>query len=246
LLPNDTDAWLRSGKLRLKQGDPTGAARDFEAARKLGSNDPDLLRLLSETYKSQGRTEDERQLLDSLISQGAASSAQYARRSELRQDKDPAGALSDLRKSLDLSKDDADLRLRLAAMTAASGDLSTAIGLYRAVVASKPEAKPALAALEERAGLAKKPLKGNIAQINAGLSSELNRAYHLLLKKQPGLAGSLKLRVSVNEKGAAEDEEWLDDTLKSPELAANLRWNAHDASYPAQAARYVLKFSLAP
>ena len=136
--------------------------------------------------------------------------------------------------------------LRLAALTAASGDLSNAIGLYRQVAETKPDAKPALAALETQVGLSKKPLKGTIAQINTALSAELNRLYRQLLKKQPGLAGSLKLRIAVNAKGGADDEDLLEDTVKSPELAANLRWNAHDAHYPPQAARYTLKFSLQP
>ncbi len=246
LASSDAQTWLRSGKLRLRQGDPSAAAKDFEVARKLGSSDPELLKLLSETYKSQGKGDEERRLLDDLIAQGAATAENYARRSALREETDLPGALADLRKAFDKVPNDPDLGLRLAALSVKAGALSDAIALYRRFVESKPEAKPALVALEEQVGLAKKPIKGNVGQINGALLTELNRLYRLLLKKQPSLAGTLKLRVSVNEQGTATDEEWIEDTTRSPELAANLLWNAHGAHYPALSARYVFKFTLAP
>jgi hypothetical protein len=54
----------------------------------------------------------------------------------------------------------------------------------------------------------------------------------------------LKIRVIVGSDGRAQSEELLENSVRSPELAANLRWNAHDARYPPTAARYVFKFAL--
>lgn len=246
LTPGDTAPWLESGRLRLKQGKPSEAARDFEQARKLGSADPDLLKLLSQTYQAQGRTDDERHLINELVAQGVADSRVYARRAALREATDLPGALSDLRKSVDLDKNDLDVALQLAQLTAKSGDLSAAIGLYRDLLPRKPETKPELLSLEQQAQLLPKPLKGTVTQINAGLSSELTRLYHRQLKQTPGLHGTLKLRVTVNAQGEAEGEEFIEDSVKVAALAANLRWNAHDAHYPPQANRYVFKFGLQP
>jgi Flp pilus assembly protein TadD len=243
LLPNDTDAWVESGKLRLKSHDAAAAA-DFQQARKLGSSDPELLRLLIETYRSQGRIDDERSLLDDLVSQGVADARHYARRAELREATDLPSALADLRKANSLDPLDLDIQEKLAALTAKSGDLSGAIGLYRALAAKKPALKPELAALEKRAGLSGKPLRGTVNQINQGLSSDLTALFHQLLKQTPGLQGGLKIRVIVGSDGRAQSEELLENSVRSPELAANLRWNAHDARYPPTAARYVFKFAL--
>ena len=243
LLPNDTDAWVESGKLRLKSHDAAAAA-DFQQARKLGSSDPELLRLLIETYRSQGRIDDERSLLDDLVSQGVADARHYARRAELREATDLPSALADLRKANSLDPLDLDIQEKLAALTAKSGDLSGAIGLYRALAAKKPAPKPELAALEKRAGLSGKPLRGTVNQINQGLSSDLTALFHQLLKQTPGLQGGLKIRVIVGSDGRAQSEELLENSVRSPELAANLRWNAHDARYPPIAARYVFKFAL--
>ncbi len=243
LVPNDTDAWVESGKLRLKLHDP-GAAADFQKARRLGSSDPELLRLLTQTYRAQGRTDDERSLLDDLVSQNVADASHYARRAELRESTDVPGALSDLRKANSLDPKDLEIQAKLAALTAKTGDLSGAIGLYRELVAKRPAAKPDLLALEKRSGLTDKPLRGSVNEINQGLSRELTALFHQLLKQTPGLQGTLKIRVVVGADGRAQEEELLENSVRSPELTANLRWNAHDARYPPTAARYVFKFAL--
>jgi hypothetical protein len=162
----------------------------------------------------------------------------------LREATDLPSALADLRKANSLDPLDLDIQEKLAALTAKSGDLSGAIGLYRALAAKKPALKPELAALEKRAGLSGKPLRGTVNQINQGLSSDLTALFHQLLKQTPGLQGGLKIRVIVGSDGRAQSEELLENSVRSPELAANLRWNAHDARYPPTAARYVFKFAL--
>jgi len=243
LLPNDTDAWVESGKLRLKRGDPA-AATDFQQARRLGSSDPELLRLLTQTYRAQGRTDDERSLIDDLVSQNVADARHYARRAELREATDVPGALSDLRRAVSIDPQDLDIQTKLAVLTAKTGDLAGAIGLYRGLVDKKPALKADLMALEKRAGLSGKPLRGSVNEINQGLSTDLTALFHQLLKQTPGLQGALKIRVIVGSDGRAQSEELLENSVRSPELAANLRWNAHDARYPPTAARYVFKFAL--
>ena len=248
IVPNDADAWVESGKLRVKRGDPNGAAADFQQARRLGGtcSDPDLLRLLIESYRSQGRTDDERSLLDDLqVSQGVADARHYARRARAARSQ-----LTCRPPSLICARPTASIRWISRSRRSSRCSLpraespAGAIGLYRGLAAKKPALKPELAGLEKRAGLTDKPLRGTVNQINQGLSRAISRPSFTSCSSRPGLHGDLKIRVIVGSDGRAESEELLVNSVRSPELAANLRWNAHDARYPPTAAHYVFKFAL--
>jgi tetratricopeptide (TPR) repeat protein len=246
LAPKDTALWVESGKLREKTGDLPGAARDFETARKGGSQDPELLHVLAKTYREQGRDEDERLVLEDMAGPKAEGEV-FRRLADLKAKKgDSAAALSDYKKAIAANPNDNDSKLALARLAVTSGQLTAAIGAFRDVVGAKPEAKAELDGLEAQAQLSKKPIEGNVVKINSQLGSQLNKLYRTLLEAKPGLAGQLRLRVVVKADGTIVAEEFLQDTVGDPQLAANLYWNAHDAHYPAGDKGYVFTFALKP
>ncbi len=246
LAPADASPWLRSGRLREKQGDLTGAAKDFEAALQRGADAPDLEKLLAETYRKEGRTADERRILEKLAQEAPdAKSLSRLAALELADGKTDL-ALRHYGKAVELDPKDEEAQLALARLWVQTQAYAQAIGAYRELASSRPEAKAELSALEKLVGLAPKPLSGGIAKIDAGLGSELARLYRALLEKKPGLGGALRIRVEVDKGGRAISEEMVDDTVHDPALAANLTWNAHDAHYPPNAAKYVFKFALRP
>ena len=246
LAPDDTALWLESGRLREKQGDLAGATKDFEAAQKRGANAPDLLGLLADSYRKEGRKDDERRVLTELVAQGGDAKA-LRRLAELELAAgDAAAALRDDQKAVAKDPKDIEAQLALARLEAQQGALSDAIGAYRSLVPARPDLKAELAPLEREALLAQKPLGGSVAKINGALGYQLDRLYRSLLAKKPGLQGELKMRVTVEKDGHVSGEEFVTDTVGSPALAANLFWNAHDAHFPPTPAKYVFKFNLRP
>jgi tetratricopeptide (TPR) repeat protein len=246
LAPKDQALWVESGKLREKTGDLPGAARDFETARKGGSEDPELLNVLAKTYREQGRDEDERHILEDMAGPKAAGEV-FRRLADLEAKKgDNTAALRDYKKAIAADPKDNDSKLALARLAVTSGQLTAAIGAFRDVVGAKPEAKTELDGLEAQAQLSKKPIEGNVVKINSQLGSQLNKLYRTLLEAKPALAGQLRLRVVVKADGSIVTEEFLQDTVGDPQLAANLYWNAHDAHYPAGDKGYVFTFALKP
>lgn len=171
----------------------------------------------------------------------------FRRLAELEAKKgDTGSALRDYKKAVAANPKDGDSKLALARLAVTSGQLTAAIGAFRDVVAVKPEAKAELDGLEAQAELSKKPIEGSVVKINTQLGAQLNKLYRTLLGAKPALAGQLRLRVVVKADGTIAQEEFLQDTVGDPQLAANLYWNAHDAHYPAGDKGYVFTFALKP
>ncbi len=246
LAPLDVAVWLESGRLRAKGGDLPGAAHDFEEALKRGAHDPDVLKLLAKTYREQGRVDDERRVLADWVGQKADPEALRRLAGLELKGGDATAALRDYKQAVAADPKDSDSQLALARLAVTNSTLTAAIGAFRAVVGAKPEAKAELDGLEAVAQLAKNPIQGSVVKINSQLGAQLNKLYRKLLEDKPALGGAMRLRVVVKADGSVAQEEFLEDTVGDPTLAANLFWNAHDAHYPAGDKGYVFKFDLKP
>jgi tetratricopeptide (TPR) repeat protein len=246
LAPQDLPLRLESIEVRRKIGDTSGVVTDAEAAVHLGAHDPELLKLLLSGYQGTGRTEDELRLLRELDMSGATDAKGYRRLGDL----EAAGgreaeAIEDYQKVLILSPKDVEVLRLQAHLLVRRGKLVEAIDNCRQLQALHEDPGDELNAAVKSAALAPKPVGGrNIAAINTALGAELHRLYLVLLTGKPSLAGTLRLQVSTGADGRATAAEYKENTVGSPELAANLYWNARDARYPAGAARYVFSFSL--
>ncbi len=246
LAPQETALWLESGRLRQKAGDLAGAAHDFEAALERGAHDPDLLALLARTYRSQHRDADERRVLYELVDEKPDAPSWHRLADLDLAAGDDSRALHDYRQAVRADAADVDARLAIARLEAKRGDIDGAITTFREAVAERPAARPELSALEAQIHLAPKPLSGGLMKINAELGAQLNKLYRQLLVSKPALGGLLRLRVIVRKDGQVDQEEFVEDTVGDPILAANLFWNAHDAHFPPADAKYVFKFELKP
>jgi tetratricopeptide (TPR) repeat protein len=246
LAPQNLSAWHESIEVRKKLADSTGIVADAEAAVRLGDHDPVLLGLLLASYQQAARTNDELRVLKELDVSGAADAKSYRLMGDLeaaagRQ----AEALDAYQKAIVLAPKDAEVLQAHAHLLARRGMLVEAIDDCRQLQALNQRLDDELSTVSKSAALAPKPISGrNIAAINSALGAELHRLYRNLLRDKPALAGTMRLQVSVAADGRATGSEYRENTVGSPELAANLYWNARDARYPRAAARYVFSYEL--
>jgi Flp pilus assembly protein TadD len=248
LAPQDLPLRLESIEIRRKIGDAPGMVKDAEAAVQLGAHDPALLKLLLAGYEGTGRSDDELRVLKELDLSGATDAAGYRRLGELEAaaGKD-SEALEDYRKALMLSPKDIEVLRAHAHLLVRRGRDVEAIEDLRQLRALGEDPGEELNGVLKSAALAARPITGrNIGAINTALGLELNKLYQALLLGKPTLAGTLRLQVTVGADGRATLAEYKENTVGSPELAANLYWNARDARYPLTAARYVFSFNLQP
>jgi tetratricopeptide (TPR) repeat protein len=246
LAPENLGLRLESIDLRKKVGDSTGIVADAEVAFRLGAHDPSVLKVLLAHYQQTGRTAEERSVLKELGTSGDLDAQGYRRLGELDL---AAGkeveALEDYQKAIVLSPKDAGLLRAHATLLLRRGMLVEAIEDCRQLQALNEDPGDDLKAVLKTVALARKPISGSsVAAINLKLGSELNKLYRTLLRDKPSLAGTMRLQVWVKADGRATGSEYKENTVASPELAANLYWNARDARYPRAAARYTFSFEL--
>jgi tetratricopeptide (TPR) repeat protein len=246
--PQDLPLRLEAIELRKKLGDSEGVVADAEAAVKLGAHDPALLKLLLAGYQGTGRADDELRLLRELDLSGAIDASGYRRLGDIEAANGrEVEAVEDYRKAIILAPKDADVLRAHAHLLVRRGKYVEAIEDARQLQALGQEPGEELDQVIKVAALAPKPITGkDIGVINGALSAALHKLYQALLDDKPTLAGTLKLQVTVGADGRATLAEYKENTVASPELAANLYWNARDARYPRTAARYVFTFSLQP
>jgi tetratricopeptide (TPR) repeat protein len=246
LAPQDLPLRLEAIELRKKLGDSVVA--DAEAAVKLGAHDPALLKLLLAGYQGAGRTDDELRLLRELDLSGAIDASGYRRLGDIEAASGrEVEALEDYRKATILAPKDVEVLRAHAHLLVRRGKYVEAIEDSRQLQAMGQEPGEELDQVVKVAALAPKPITGkDIGAINSALGAALHKLYQALLDDKPALAGTLKLQVTVGSDGRATLAEYKENSVGSPELAANLYWNARDARYPHTPARYVFTFSLQP
>jgi len=246
LAPPDLALRLEAIDLRKKVGDSAGVVKDAEAAVALGAHDPALLKMLLGGYQGTGRTDDELHLLRELDMSGAIDANGYRRLGDLEAANGrETEAVEAYRKAMMLAPKDAEALQKHAHLMVRRGKYVEAIEDSRQLQALGQEPDQELQETIRAAALTPRPISGReIGAINTALGAELNKLYRILLETKPTLAGTLKLQVTVGANGRSTLAEYKENTVGSPELAANLYWNARDAHYPPTAARYVFNFSL--
>ena len=170
-----------------------------------------------------------------------AQSPAWRRLAELRiAAQDWEGAEKALRRALAVDPRDASAQHGLGRVHLARGETLQAIEALRA--AGEPGAAE-LAAVEQRINL-KRIAKRDVNALQRAVSAQVDRTFRARTAEEPALAGTLKLRVTVDAAGAATLVEVLEDSLHDGDVRASAYWNLHDATYPSgKPGRYSFTFS---
>lgn len=163
---------------------------------------------------------------------------------------DLEAAEAQLLEAIDRAPTRADLHARLARLRMKREEPREALDAYRAALKAPENRVEGLdkeaAALADRFKIPKKPAKGSIDQIYARVSATLNGFFPERAKQKPGLGGTIKVRVHVNDKGVVEGADVIKDTVGDPWLVGHAYFALKDAAFPKQKRDPVFEFELRP
>ncbi len=238
--PQNAEARVAVGRMKLQKGDIEGAAADFEAAMETSPNQ-ETAQALAGAYRELTRAPDEIRVLERLAGYDEADPAPLLRVAELRQaDKDLEGAETALRQAAERKPDDATIHLTLARLLRQRDDLVGAIEAYRAARQRGAEGvDQELAALEKTACLPDKPLSGGINRLYNEVFRRLNKEFQARHEANRNLGGKFGVKVTIGEGEKAASVELIEDTVHEPVLAALVYFSFKDAAYPKEKPRTV-------
>jgi thioredoxin-like negative regulator of GroEL len=240
--PKDRPLRITVAKLLAEKGDAAGARDQWKVALEL-KEDPDTLAAYAAAARAAGDTKAEERAIERLsaVDPGAA---EWKRVAEIRLAAgDVPGAEAALRRSLARDAKDAGTNAALARLLVGKGEIQAAMECYRL---SGDAGRAERTALEQRLNIdqLKKP---DVAALQKAAQALIEKTYRARLAQAPNLAGTLKLRATVDANGLATQIELQEDTLNDPEVRACAFWNLRDASYPpAKPGRYSFSFTLRP
>lgn len=250
LAPKDRAARRAAGDLLYEAGEKALAARHYEALLRLGERDVEVLQRLVEIYSALGDTAALTRALTELSGRDRSDPGPLLRLADLAE----AGehleeAEGYLRDALDRAPGRADAWLELARLLSRVQRPREAFEAYREAALrgdSSEERRREQEALAQAMKLPKSPASGDVDRIYRKVSSSLFALYAERKAAQPGLHGSLKLRVRVGADGRASDVEVIEDTVEDPLLAGHVYFALKDAVFPKQKREPIFEFVLEP
>lgn len=235
--------------LRFELGQKDVAAVEYERLLRLGNPEVEVVDRLAVIYRELGSAEKEEAVLNQKNALDKESPAAAMRQAELARAKGNAESEEGhLLEAIARAPKFAPAHLALARLKEDKGVLYEAVLALRAAAAiegaEQQAAKEKLSALEKTLKLLPKPAKGSPDAIYNKVAASLNALYLERRAAKPALAGELKLRVRVDEKGAVQAVDVLSDTVGDPTLAAHVYFSLRDAEFPRQRREPVFQFEL--
>jgi tetratricopeptide (TPR) repeat protein len=237
--PRDRAARVSLARLLVAQGDQAGAREQWQAAVEL-KEDAESLAALSDAAHASGDAATEQKALERLT-QLKPSPAQWRRVAEVRVAAgDLTGAERAYRRALDGGPRDPQTNLGLAKVYLTRGEAQPAVEALRA---AGPAGQADLTALEKTLNLARLA-KLDMNGLQRAVQALVDKTYRTRLAETPSLAGTIRVRVTVDAAGTASLVELLEDSIHDPDVRACAYWNLRDATYPTERpGRYSFSFS---
>ncbi|MGC3999676.1 MAG: tetratricopeptide repeat protein [Anaeromyxobacter sp.] len=176
------------------------------------------------------------------LAQLQPSPGQWRRIGELRlQTGDLAGAERAFVRAVEGDPRDVQAQLGLGRVWVARGQPDPAVRALRAAGAA---GQADLAVLSARLNLGKVQ-KNDHGAVQLAVQQLVQRTYKARVAQVPSLRGTLRLRVSIDAAGEANNVEVLEDSVHDADVLACASWNLRDAAYPPdQPGRYTFTFQL--
>ena len=225
--PGDRAARVELARLLSAQGQHAASAEQWRAAVDL-KQDAESLAALADAARSAGDGDTEQRALERLA-QLKPSADQWKRVAGIRMAaKDYAGAERAYRRALDGHPRDEDANLGMGRIHLSRGDSVKAVEALRG---AGPAGRDDLAALERRLNL-EKLARQDVNALQRAVQAQVDRTYRARLAQNPSLAGSIRVRVTVDGAGTATLVEMLEDSVHDNDVRACAYWNLRDATYP--------------
>ncbi len=227
--PRDRASRVKLARLLARQGAALAARDQWQAALAL-REDAETLTALAEAARRCGDAATEQRSLERLSALDPAS-AEWRRIAEIRLEAgDVAGAERALRQAITRDPRDPQNRLGLGRLLAGSGRLTEGLEHLRAAGEAGQADR---AAAEKRINL-RAQAAAEVPTLKRAVGALIDTTYRRRLQEQPGLAGTLTLRVTTDDSGRAALVEVIEDTLHDDDVRACAYWNLKDATSPAK------------
>jgi tetratricopeptide (TPR) repeat protein len=227
--PNDREARAALARLLTAQGDHAGAAEQWQAVVQL-KEDPESLAALAAEAHAAKRPEVEQEAVERLAKLHPTPE-QWKRVAALRLSTgDADGAERAYKRVLEATPRDPEANLGMGRIHLARGDAVRAVEALRA---SGEPGRADLEALSKRLEL-EKVARPDVTALQRAVQARVDKVYRGRLAAAPSLAGTLRVRITVDAAGAATLVEILEDSVHDGDVRACAYWNLRDATYPPQ------------
>ncbi len=237
--PRDRSARVSLARLLSSQGQHAAAVEQWQAAVDL-KEDPEALAALADEARAAGDGDAEQHALERLA-RLKPSADQWKRVAAIRlASRDYPAAERAYRRVLEAKPHDEDANLGMGRVHLARGDAVKAVEALRAAGAP---GRDELTALEKRLNL-EKLSRPDMNSLQRAVQAQVDRTYRARLAQVPSLAGTLRVRVTVDGSGTASLVEVLEDSVHDNDVRACAYWNLRDATYPPEKpGRYSFAFA---
>ncbi len=225
--PRDRSARISLARLLSSQGQHAAAVEQWQAAVDI-KEDPESLAALADEAHAAGDAAAEQRALERLA-RLKPTPEQWKRVAAVRLGaRDYAAAERAYRRVLEVKPHDEDANLGMGRIYLARGDAVKAVEALRAAGSA---GRDELASLEKRLNLDRLS-RPDVNALQRAVQGQVDRTYRARLAQVPGLAGKLRVRVTVDGSGAATLVEVLEDSVHDNDVRACAYWNLRDANYP--------------
>jgi tetratricopeptide (TPR) repeat protein len=249
LKPRDREARRQLADLRFELGQKEAAALEYERLLRLGNPEKAIVERVVGLYKDLGQAEKEETVLYQLSALEKTDPRSALRLAELAQARGNAeGREGHLLEAIARDPKCVPAHLALASLHEEKGVLHEAMLSLRAAAAvegaEQAKAKERLAGLERSLKLSAKPARGSPDAIYGKVAGSLNALYLERRAARPALAGELKLRVKIDDKGVVQAVDVIADTVGDPTLVAHVYFSLRDAEFPKARREPIFQFEL--
>lgn len=251
--PNATRQWA---DLEASVGEKAAAVAGYERWLRLAPvPEAEVVRRLAGLYGELNRPDDEERVLGQWVALDKTAIEPLARLAALAEARgDLALAEAHWAEAVERAPERGTLLLSLARHRERKEDWVGAVeayrlGLTRSTAPGAEQVAEATSALEQLTGrlqLPPKPLRGTPDRVFALVSGSLQNLYRKRREERPELAGRLKMRVRIDERGEVLGVEALEDTLGDAILLGHVHFSLRDAIFPKKRREAVFEFELVP